>query len=332
MKLKNRMIAAIVIVMAVAGFGDAMLAVEDLCGGTGGNGEIVSVGNDTFTIEQKDHTSRIVSLTDQAEIMTSTGPVSLSALKAGDRVTLVGGPNPDGSFSADTVFLCNGTSQNTPVIERKGNMDYKKISSAINSATLLLSGLIWLCIVLFLRFKKKKSLTYVFFFTLFYVYLFKVLDYTQFQFQSLLLLNHFLPGALMLRGETAVENMNLVPLLTLTPEDLKTSLLNILLMIPFGFGLPFITTLRLKKIVMVGALFSIGIECLQLITGLVAHMTFRIVDINDVIFNTLGVASGYIVFVGFIHAYRRLFHKWKTSTNPILQYIGERPQGDSVIR
>jgi hypothetical protein len=27
-------------------------------------------------------------------------------LKIGDKVTLVGGPNPDGSFAADDVFVC----------------------------------------------------------------------------------------------------------------------------------------------------------------------------------------------------------------------------------
>ena len=45
-----------------------------------------------------------------------------------------------------------------------------------------------------------------------------------------------------------MQAMNLIPLVTLTPQDLKTSLLNILLMIPFGFGLPFITNFRMKKI------------------------------------------------------------------------------------
>ena len=94
--------------------------------------------------------------------------------------------------------------------------------------------------------------------------------------------------------------MNLIPLVTLTHADLKTSLLNVLLLIPFGFGLPFITNLRMKKIVVIGALFSLVIECLQLITGLMAGITFRIADINDVIFNIVGVAVGYLLFVGVV--------------------------------
>lgn len=187
------------------------------------------------------------------------------------------------------------------------------ISFAIGLSTILLFGSIWFGIVAFLRAKKKKSLVYLLFLTIFYIYLYKVLDYTLFQFQSLLVLKHFLPD-LRLNGVTAGESINLIPLITLTIEDLRTSLLNILLMVPFGFGLPFITNFCVKKIVVIGALFSIAIELLQLITGLAAKMTFRIADINDVIFNTGGVAIGYVLFIGFVRIYRRIPRNWKTST------------------
>jgi glycopeptide antibiotics resistance protein len=191
--------------------------------------------------------------------------------------------------------------------------------------TVLLFGLIWIGMVTFLR--SKKSPAYLIFFTIFYVYIFKVLDYTLFQFQSLILLKHFMPD-LILNGQAAGKDINLVPFITLTPQDLQTSLLNILLLIPFGFGLPFITDFRMKKIVVIGALFSIVIEFLQLITGYMAKMTFRIADINDVIFNTMGVAIGYILFVGFVRIYRHISQNWEISANPIVRYIAERPQMD----
>ena len=183
--------------------------------------------------------------------------------------------------------------------------------------TVLLFGLIWIGIVTLLLLKKKKSLVYLIFFTIFYVYLFKVLDYTLIQFQSLLLLKYFAAG-LILNGQTAGKSLNLIPLITLTPQDLKTSLLNILLLIPFGFGLPFITNFRMKKIVVIGALFGIVIEFLQLITGFMAKITFRIADINDVIFNTVGVVVGYILFVGFVRICRHASHNWDISANSIL--------------
>ena len=84
----------------------------DLCGGTGGNGQIVSLGNNTFIMKRNDNDrGQIIHLTDQAMIKTSagSGSASESNLKTGDRVTLVGGPNPDGSFTADGVFVCSGT-------------------------------------------------------------------------------------------------------------------------------------------------------------------------------------------------------------------------------
>lgn len=167
---------------------------------------------------------------------------------------------------------------------------------------MLFFALIWIGIVMFLRIKKKKSFVYLLLFTIFYLYVFKVLDYTLFQFQTLIILKHFMPN-LMLNGVEAGRNMNLIPLAELTLYDLKTSLLNILLFIPFGFGLPFITRLRVKKVIIYGALFSIVIELLQLISGSMAGITFRIADINDVIFNTIGVTVGYILFLGFVRIY-----------------------------
>lgn len=309
----------------------------DLCGGTGGNGEIVSVGNNKFTLKLNDDGKKgggnlIVTLTEKATIESSTGSLSLSDLKKGDRVTLVGDNNRDGTFAADAVVVCsrdqeNGGSNAASITVRNHDTNYKKVSGTINVAMVLLVGLIWFGTAAFLRLKKKKSLVYLLFFTIFFVYLYKVMDYTLLQFQSLLLLKHFLPD-LMLNGLQTGKNVNLIPLATLTWEDVQTSLLNILLMIPFGFGLPFITNFRMEKVVVIGLLLSIGIEFLQLVTGFMANTSFRIADINDLIFNTSGVAIGYLLFVAFIYIYRSVFCNWKTSANPILQYIAERPQVD----
>ncbi len=81
----------------------------DLCGGTGGKGQIVSVRNNEFTMKRNDDGSdQVVHLSGQATIRTSAGPALLSDLKAGYPVTLAGHPNPDGSFTADIVLVCNG--------------------------------------------------------------------------------------------------------------------------------------------------------------------------------------------------------------------------------
>jgi hypothetical protein len=79
----------------------------DPCGGTGGIGQIVSVGNNTMTLKRKDGKNLITHLTSQTTIKRATGSASPTSFKIGERVTLVGGPNPDGSFTAEAVFVCN---------------------------------------------------------------------------------------------------------------------------------------------------------------------------------------------------------------------------------
>ncbi len=81
----------------------------DLCGGTGGKGEIISVGKNEFTIKRYDDGSdQVIHLTGQATIKPSAGSASLSDMKIGYSVTLVGKSNTDGSFTAKMVLVCNG--------------------------------------------------------------------------------------------------------------------------------------------------------------------------------------------------------------------------------
>jgi hypothetical protein len=77
----------------------------DLCSGTGGTGQIVSVGNHTMTIQRKDSVTQTLTLTDRTVIRTSAGPASASDLKVGDRVTVV---VYDGE-TATTVLICSVT-------------------------------------------------------------------------------------------------------------------------------------------------------------------------------------------------------------------------------
>jgi glycopeptide antibiotics resistance protein len=50
-------------------------------------------------------------------------------------------------------------------------------------------------------------------------------------------------------------------------------------------------------------------------------MTFRIADINDVLFNTAGAAIGYMLFVGFVRLCRHTSDNWEMPANPILRYL-----------
>lgn len=77
----------------------------DLCNGTGGTGQIVTVGNHAITIKRNDGLLQTLNLTNLTTIRTPTGAASEADLKTGDRVTLVVLDRDD----ASTVLVC-GTS------------------------------------------------------------------------------------------------------------------------------------------------------------------------------------------------------------------------------
>ncbi len=185
-------------------------------------------------------------------------------------------------------------------------------------STILISAVIWMGIVAFLRWKKNRPVVYLLFFTIFFVYIIATLQYTQFPI--------YLTESIRAYGQNVWTTMNLIPFAGLEHQDLMTSALNILLTIPFGFGLPFVTYMRFRSVVIAGVFFSVIVEILQILSALIVGHTFRIVDINDVIFNTLGVAVGYAIFVGFIHVVRFVLNKLTVKQNAILRYIYERPQ------
>jgi len=73
------------------------------------------------------------------------------------------------------------------------------------------------------------------------------------------------------------------------------SIQNIILTAPLGFVLPLILPKKtsLKQIALIGVCTGIMIEALQLAQLLVNTFTFRVIDINDVFFNCVGVLLGF---------------------------------------
>jgi glycopeptide antibiotics resistance protein len=194
----------------------------------------------------------------------------------------------------------------------------------IGLVPLLLFAVLWVVLLVILRVRREAGWVHLLLVAIFGAYLYAVLDVTLLQFQSLLLLKLFQPD-LILRGIEAAQSLNFVPLVGLSIGDLPTSLLNILMLVPFGFGLPFLTGFRFAQVVASGALFSLAIEALQLATGQWAGTTFRVTDINDVIFNTTGAAIGYLLFIGFLRLLRAA-RGGSPVSNPLLRHLIERPQ------
>lgn len=93
--------------------------------------------------------------------------------------------------------------------------------------------------------------------------------------------------------------MNMVPfvdVLTGRGDFIRQVLLNVIMMVPFGFLFPMTRNpaVGFRKTIFFCFLISLGIELLQpLING------FRSADITDLITNTVGGMVGYILYIAF---------------------------------
>ena len=92
---------------------------------------------------------------------------------------------------------------------------------------------------------------------------------------------------------------------------------NLLLMIPFGFGINFIMAFKLRDMLWLALLMGFGIEALQFVLALlgVSMGMWRpdhIVDINDALLNVVGVLLGYGFFRFFAAWYAPIQHAVKT--------------------
>ena len=76
------------------------------------------------------------------------------------------------------------------------------------------------------------------------------------------------------------------------------SIQNIIMTMPLGFFVPLIRgkATSLKQIALVGILAGLILEGLQLMQLLVNTFTFRVIDVNDVLFNFSGVLIGFFCF------------------------------------
>jgi len=91
---------------------------------------------------------------------------------------------------------------------------------------------------------------------------------------------------------------------------------NIILTIPFGFGVNFLVRVKPKNVFWLSTAVGLGFELSQLILSTVFRSGFRAVDINDAILNATGVLLGYAFFRAFAWSYLKatehfsIKHKW----------------------
>lgn len=111
-----------------------------------------------------------------------------------------------------------------------------------------------------------------------------------------------------------LNDVNLSPLYFLSFSDRPFSMqwvivdfgLNLLLTIPFGFGIGFFNKPEFLKLCLWAFGAGLSLETLQLLLK-IGFNNYHVVDINDVILNTLGVFVGYLLFV---------FTRWVVGRKP----------------
>ena len=96
---------------------------------------------------------------------------------------------------------------------------------------------------------------------------------------------------------------------------------NILLTVPFGFGINFILTLGPGYILPLSLFSGLLIESSQFLFSLLLGISYRSVDINDVILNFLGSLLGFGLFYLFALVYVFLIRKLKISPKGLSGFL-----------
>ena len=130
--------------------------------------------------------------------------------------------------------------------------------------------------------------------------------------------------------DTTSINYNLIPMSFLINNfsennlihslQIRESAKNVLLFLPMGFLLPLVLRMKVqyKRIVYIGALVSISIELFQLLLDFLLIVSYRVVDINDIIMNTLGTIIGLGLLLSVEQIARRFLRiSIKDFVNPI---------------
>lgn len=162
------------------------------------------------------------------------------------------------------------------------------------NAFILLVGLPGLALALWLL-RRKRSPAGLIFFAAFWLYMTLLIGGTLFPID-------LSPDtrAIMQREVTFAERMNLIPFYFGPYGSLWRSrymlLSNILLTVPFGFGIGFVARVRPRDLRWLPWAVGFGIEAAQLGIGLLLGYPYRVLDVNDTLMNALGVLLGYGLF------------------------------------
>lgn len=182
-----------------------------------------------------------------------------------------------------------------------------------DSVALVIFGVIGVGLITMLKVAKKKTIEYLITFALLYIYILMVIKYTFFP----IMYSDTFRQTFVYRST----QINLIPLLTLTSDGVHESFLNVILFLPFGFLMSIFLKPKYKKVIVWSAVSSLGIELTQFLISYVTSVYFRVSDINDVLFNTVGVIIGVAMYLLFRLVMRRILKNRKVLESRLLKFI-----------
>lgn len=165
----------------------------------------------------------------------------------------------------------------------------------------LLIGMLMIALFVIIQWRRGHNLAYLLCFFLFASYLLVLLDVMFLPIQ----VPQDWPRNITIQAELFVlSHVNLIPfyfgnLFQMSNITVFWELVgNILLTLPFGFGLPFLINISSKRILPVVCLTGFALETTQLVINLLGLISSHghSVDINDILLNTSGILLGYWLF------------------------------------
>lgn len=184
-----------------------------------------------------------------------------------------------------------------------------------DALTAIIFGILFLPIAAFLYKQRHYGTVRIIFSGVFYAYVVTILDKTMFP----IFLDDGVRNSI---GNNVWSHVNLIPIVKITSNEIRTSIYNVLLFIPLGYLLPLVMEkCGYRNVMAIGLVVSVIIECMQLLIALVVGFTFRYMDVNDVMFNVIGTIVGYMVFLVFAVFYRWWSKKARLPNKGIYQHI-----------
>ena len=180
-------------------------------------------------------------------------------------------------------------------------------------------GVVLLIIILIRLWKQKDNHSYLFFFSLFWIYLMLGIDKVFFPLEI---------------NGIYVDEMRQVPILAfinlkpfflsidnVTVAMTRQLINNVILTIPFGFGLNFLTPVKTRKVVVISIALGIGVEVMQLFLSLILGYPYRVIDIDDALCNMVGVLLGYGLFKLFAYLYLAMMRDSEDAKSGLALYL-----------